>query len=62
MYISFTLFVEFTMVLYLINSQELFEMAATDFITGKWSDAPHFRALCQKFLAFFEEFHTLLEF
>jgi len=35
MYISFTLFVEFTMVFYLINSQELFEMAATDFITGK---------------------------
>jgi hypothetical protein len=50
------------MVLYLINSQELFEMAAIDFTAGNWSDAPCFRALCQRFLASFEEFHTRLEF
>jgi hypothetical protein len=62
MFIGFTLFVEFVMLLCLINSQELFEMAATDFITDNWSDAPCFRALCQGFLASFEEFHALLEF
>jgi hypothetical protein len=51
----FYIFVEFIIVLGLINSHELFEMAATDFTAGNWSDAPCFRALCQRFLASFEE-------
>lgn len=51
----FYIFVEFIMVLCLINSYKLLEMAPIYFTTGNWSEAPCFRTLCQRFLASFEK-------